>query len=343
MLRKITITLAIILGTLFLLTSGTVAVLYFTHAGEYTVAATTDNDPVLPHLELEGYRFHSESYGDIDDPVVIALHGGPGGDYRSILPLKALADDGYRVVFYDQRGSGLSPRVNEKELNLQRFIADLDLFVEYFSPEEPVVLIGHSWGAMLASAYIGEHPEKVKQMVLAEPGMLDDEHMQMFYRTTGLNDMKPTRKIIAALIKAWSESLHVQGPDDQARQDYLLSAFYTAPMKSNPLAGYYKDGKMENAAGEYWRFGSSASTAIPASGIDEDGRLINLAAGGPGWEGRTLFLSGSENTIIGPDYQRTQMHYFPGSTSVVIQGAGHTMIGEKPAESLKAIRSFLQD
>ena len=103
---------------------------------------------------------------------------------------------------------------------------------------------------------------------------------------------------------------------------------------------------MENAAGEDWRFSSLASTSVPASGMDSEGRLVCLASGGVDWAtggGKTLFIAGSENIIIGPEFQRSQMHYYPGAELAVIDGAGHTMIGEKPEESLAVIREFLED
>ena len=343
MIRKIAIIIALVLGSLFLMTAAAAAVLYFSHSGEYEVPATSAEDSNLPYIELEAYRFHAETFGNPEHPAVIVLHGGPGGDYRSILPLADLADDGFFVVFYDQRGSGLSPRVNEEELTIERFVADLDLFVEHYSPNRPVFLVGHSWGAMLASMYISSHPEKVEKVVLAEPGFLDHEHMEIFYTATGLRDMKPSFSVIAALAGAWAASLHIRNPAPQVRQDYLLNAFFTTPMEDHPLAGYYPDDKLENAAGEYWRFGALASSSIPKSGMDEEGRLMDLAAGAEDWEGAALFISGSENAIIGPDYQRSQMSRYPGSELVVIEGAGHTMIGEKPEKSLEAIRTFLKD
>lgn len=86
MFRKILIITALILGSLVLLTSGAAAVLYFTHAGEYIVPATTTDNPALPAVELEGNRFHAEIFGNPGNPVAIVLHRGPGGDYRSIMP-----------------------------------------------------------------------------------------------------------------------------------------------------------------------------------------------------------------------------------------------------------------
>jgi proline iminopeptidase len=53
------------------------------------------------------------SFGDVTqagNTVLVILYGGPGGDYRSLLGLKKPADQ-YQVVFYNQRGAGLSQRV----------------------------------------------------------------------------------------------------------------------------------------------------------------------------------------------------------------------------------------
>jgi len=78
-------------------------------------------------------------------------------------------------VFYDQRGSGLSRRHNkEVYTGTQLFIDDLEAVIKYYrrQPDQKVILMGHSWGAMLATAYINDHPDEVRGAVLMEPGGL---------------------------------------------------------------------------------------------------------------------------------------------------------------------------
>ena len=113
-----------------------------------TFSPTVDLDPDLPSITLDGYTFHSETMGNPDSPVIIALHGGPGGDYRNLLPIAPLADD-YQLVFYDQRMTGLSSRAIEGPLELESFFSDLDLFVDHYGNGREVTLLGHSWGGML--------------------------------------------------------------------------------------------------------------------------------------------------------------------------------------------------
>src|SRR6478609_1687400 len=74
------------------------------------VPKTVTEDASIPAIDINNTRLHAETFGNPVDPMVVMLHGGPGADYRSMLNAKALANDGYFVIFYDQRGSGLSER-----------------------------------------------------------------------------------------------------------------------------------------------------------------------------------------------------------------------------------------
>src|SRR5208337_4099414 len=111
------------------------------------------------------------------------------------------------MVFYDQRGSGLSPRVPEKEISLENMVSDLDGIVTHYGKGKKVNLIGHSWGGMLASAYIGKYPEKVHKAVLAEPGFLNANMADIFMKKT--NYMMPKNPIMALpyLVMSWVKSL----------------------------------------------------------------------------------------------------------------------------------------
>ena len=77
------------------------------------VPRTVAEDPSIPAIELNGLRFHAETFGNPAKPVIVMLHGGPGGDYRGMLRLAgrynaySLTDD-YFVVYWDQRGTGKS-------------------------------------------------------------------------------------------------------------------------------------------------------------------------------------------------------------------------------------------
>src|SRR3954471_18440085 len=141
------------------------------------VPRTAGEDSSIPAIALNGSTFHVETFGDPSAPVIVVLHGGPGHDYRGLLrlrdPVNGLRlEDRYRVVFWDQRGSGLSERHAESQISLAAYDQDLTTIIDRFSPGRRVVLLGHSWGGMYATRYISLHPEKVAGAVLMEPGPL---------------------------------------------------------------------------------------------------------------------------------------------------------------------------
>lgn len=103
---------------------------------------------------------------------VIYLHGGPGGKIvdEVIETLKPLSEKGHDLYFYDQIGSGHSARLEDiKAYSVERHQNDLREIVSKTGSEK-VILIGHSWGALLAINYIEDYDETVEKIILTGPG-----------------------------------------------------------------------------------------------------------------------------------------------------------------------------
>lgn len=82
--------------------------LFVSTNGSYSVPATVADDPTLPSVTIDGVTFHAETFGDSNNPVVVVVHGGPGGDYGYLLNLRALSDD-YFVVFMTSKARDCRP------------------------------------------------------------------------------------------------------------------------------------------------------------------------------------------------------------------------------------------
>jgi len=296
-----------------------------------SVPRTVADDPSIPRVELGGAVFHVETFGDPASPPVIVVHGGPGWDFRALLPLKALSDE-YFVVFYDQRGTGLSPRVDPSELSLESSISDLDAIVDHNSKGSRVRLIGHSWGAMLSSAYIGRHPEKVGGAVLAEPGFLTTEMMNKAGIKYGV---RWEAGFLWRVAKALAGALFVSGGKDDA-VDYVIGQ--VAPYASPE---FYCGGATPEAARTFWRPSYAAMRAIMKSAENEEGEMeVDFVKGVDKFDGTVLFMAGECNGIIGAAHQREQMKYFPRAELVVIGRSGHMIFAERPDESVGAVREY---
>lgn len=302
------------------------------------VPATVADDPSLPSVTIDGVTFHAEAHGPDDGPVVVVLHGGPGGDYRNLLVLKALASDGYRVVFYDQRGTGLSPRVPTEELTFDSSLEDLDRVVRHYGQGEPVALIGHSWGGMLAAYYVAAHPDRVARVLMAEPGVLTTEELRDFAQR-----LRPTGSLqtLWYLAGVWFEQLHVDGPDEHAPDDYLVHRMMAAPGSDNPLNAYWCNETPPPAASDMWRVGALAMQSISRSSQQEDGQLAMPPLKTEHVTQPVLFVASECNTLIGVERQTAHLALFPNARLEVVQGAGHLMFTDRPEASLAIIRDYL--
>jgi proline iminopeptidase len=295
---------------------------------------TVQFDDSLTFTEINGYKYHTEIFGQPDSTPVIMVHGGPGQGYEYMKSLKDLSKD-FRVIFYDQRGAGLSPRVDKKYLTPEQSLDDLDSVVRHFSKGGKVKLIGHSWGAMLVSGYLGRHSEKVRRAVLAEPGYLTTEMARNSKVRFGPRwELGFWRRAT----RVWFESLHISGPDKDASGDYFLGE--VAPY-SNPE--YFCNNIIPDAAREHLRVGSKAAQTILRSTLDADGNIqINLTDGVDRFKEPVLFLAGGCDRLIGEEQQLNHAKLFPNATVVVIPDCGHFMFCEKPDESIRVVRNYLR-
>lgn len=333
-MRRILTYTGAVLGSVLLLGLVGAGALYLGTSGDYQVPATVTDDPALPRVKLDGYTFHAETFGEVGKPVVIVVHGGPGGDYRSLLGLRALADD-YRVVFYDQRGSGLSERVPAAQLSYQVALEDLDAFVRLHARDQPVILIGHSWGVMLVSGYLGVAPQSVAKAVIAEPGFLTAREAQAWREQFNAMMSGPTYWWL--VLRSGFAALHVEGPDRYASEDFLVGANILPYFTNHPDNPYHCPGEPYDAPA--WRWGAAASRAIQGGASDED--LNSLSANAGDYGGPVLFLAGACNTWIGPALQAKHATLYANATLEVIPDAGHDMFWDNPEKALEVVRAFL--
>jgi proline iminopeptidase len=102
-------------------------------------------------------------------PTVIVLHGGPDFDHSYLLPALDRLSDAFHLIYYDQRGRGKSAdHVQPHDVSLASDVDDLDVLRQHFGLKSAIVL-GHSWGAVLAMEYACRHPDRVSHLILMNP------------------------------------------------------------------------------------------------------------------------------------------------------------------------------
>jgi len=293
------------------------------------VPRTVAEDPSLPAIDIAGTRLHAEAFGDPEGPVVLVLHSGPGSDYRGLLPLNALADDGYRVVFWDQRGAGLSQRHDGDTISLATYLEDLRLVIEHYAPGRPLVFIGQSWGAMYATAFINQHGDydgRIKGAILTEPGAFTDRQLRAFMKR-----LQGSASLVGEQLNDAFWAGQFLSRTDHERADYqaALLAMHGAPAEHRDPAN----------PTPFWRVGAVVSARMLALGKAGFDWTTHLEA----FPHKVLFLRGDLNEAATLEHQQELAASYPDAEIQTIAGVGHHMIWERPDDYLTHARAYLRE
>jgi len=152
-----------------------------------------------------------EQCGNPQGKPVVLLHGGPGGGCSP--KMRCFHDPArYRIVLFDQRGSGRStPHADLIDNTTWDLVADIERLRETLGIESWQVF-GGSWGSTLALAYAQKHPGRVTELVLRGIFLLRGWELKWFYQE-GASRLFPD---------AWE---HFVAPIPEQERGDLIEAF----------------------------------------------------------------------------------------------------------------------
>lgn len=102
---------------------------------------------------------------DISNPVLLFIHGGPGmPEYFLTEDYKTGLEENFTVVWWDQRGSGLSYKsdIDEDKMTKDQFVSDTIEVTKYLCRrfgKDKIYLMAHSWGSYIGILAAQKAPE----------------------------------------------------------------------------------------------------------------------------------------------------------------------------------------
>jgi pimeloyl-ACP methyl ester carboxylesterase len=137
-------------------------------------------------FDVDGLKLRPDGATMREVPTVVLLHGGPGFDHSNFMPDFSRLAEIAQVVYLDHRGNGRSDRGDPAQWNLPQWGDDVRAFCEALEIVRPIVL-GVSFGGMVAMSYATRHPDHPGKLVLSSTAARSrqDRSLAMFEKLGG--------------------------------------------------------------------------------------------------------------------------------------------------------------
>jgi proline iminopeptidase len=147
-------------------------------------------------------KIYYRTYGT-GKPLLI-INGGPGMNSNGFVALAKELSSGHQTIIFDQRGTGKSilPQLNSTTITMDLMVGDIEKLRKHLKLEKWIVL-GHSFGGMLASYYATIHPNRIEKLILSSSGGIDLELLD--YASTVINSKLSTTERTA--LARWNEKI----------------------------------------------------------------------------------------------------------------------------------------
>ncbi len=254
---------------------------------------------------------------------ILFMHGGPGLDHVSLLPLRPLADE-FTLIFYDHRCNGRSDGAPVSTMTWDNLTADAEALRKEFGFDRWAVL-GHSFGGMVALEYALRYPERLSHLLLLDTGA--DAH----WSQQNAPEILAKRGYSPAAVQACRRFFNGQAPPEEFTRTamHFIGAWYYHLNLLTLVRDVLRDG---------------APQMRPEAQIFGFGQLS------PGWtvmdrlgEIKTpaLVMAGRHDFLFPPESQAILADRLPNAQLELIERAGHEAPTEQPAEIIRAIRRFM--
>jgi pimeloyl-ACP methyl ester carboxylesterase len=128
-------------------------------------------------FDVEGAKLVPDGPVMREKPVLLMLHGGPGFDHSIYRPAYSALADIAQIVYLDHRGNGRSEDGPREGWTLAQWGDDVRAFCDTLGIVDPIVL-GASFGGMVALAYATRHPSHLSKLILISTAAAGDEYLE---------------------------------------------------------------------------------------------------------------------------------------------------------------------
>lgn len=273
------------------------------------------------YFDVAGMQLVPQGKRWVERPVMFLLHGGPGSDHLRYKLHSLELQDCAQLVFIDHRGCGRSKKTRERDYTLEKNIEDIEALRRYLGLDR-IVLLGTSYGGVVAQGYAIRYPQHVSQLILVAtaPSYRFIEEAKHNLQQWG------TARQIAVCERLWNGSFTNarQVADFFAVMEPLYSV--TAHTKRMPVI-------KPSTVYSYEALNRGFSTFMRS--FDFIAQLKRIVC-------PTLVLAGKRDWICPPSQAKVLAQHLPKAQLQVFNNCGHAMAIDAHKRYISAIKKFLK-
>ncbi len=248
----------------------------------------------------------------VEGRVAVLLHGSPGQVSNWRYQIDYLVGKGYPVVVYDQRGYGKSGK--PVEVSMDDYLKDLSTVLKALSVEDgQAVLVGHSFGTMVALVYAVDR-EVPALCLIGSVVRLKTDITDWFIR-----HLPPA---------IWRKLFFTE--NFLTRRMYR-KLFFSKETPDEVYEEFIRDNK------EYLESLPPHTFKYLYRFLDYDARKY-----APKVKAKTVIIVGDEDAVTPPDESRKLHELMPESKLLIVKGAGHMILYEKPHVINEEVEALLK-
>jgi proline iminopeptidase len=254
---------------------------------------------------------------------LLLMHGGPGMDHSSLLPLMPCADQ-FTLIFYDHRCNGRSEGAEVTSMTWENLTADVEALRQTLGFDKWAVL-GHSFGGMVALEYALRYPKNVSHLLLMDT-CGDTRWVQQ-----NAPEILAKRGYSAAAVQGARRFFNGQlAPDEVFSTALKFARAYYDRSSLLTLFRQIVPGSRAKMRPEAQVYGFSQLL----TGWTVMDRLGEIKM-------PTLVLAGRDDFQFPPEHQAILADRLPNAQLELIERAGHNAPMERPEEVIEAVRRFM--
>lgn len=272
-------------------------------------------------LENEDSKIHYQTFGT-GKPILI-INGGPGMSSEGFIPLAKRLAKNYKTIIYDQRGTGLSTveTVGSTTITMDLMVDDIEALRKHLGYEEWIVM-GHSFGGIMAYYYAAKHPGRVAAMIQSSSGGMDLALLSTLDITAGLTEMQAdSLAFYSAIIRNGDDSY-----ETLLKRGQFLAPAYLYNQKYVPVVAERLTQGNSQVNGLVWQ-------DLRRINYDTKGALRDFAK-------PVLILHGAQD-VVGTGIAETAHSVLPNSSLIILERCRHYGWLDRPEKYYGEIETFL--